>query len=128
MISTTATTTGRPTPTSIRAYSPIRPCTRPQRSDGACTPPTRPALRSSGSARAPGPASRPVIEVPSVAGRSTGARPPCYIIAVTLQRLDTAMRAVRTLGLLGTGVIGGGWAARALHYGIDVIAADVNPA
>ncbi len=38
------------------------------------------------------------------------------------------MRAVRTLGLLGTGVIGGGWAARALHYGIDVIAADVNPA
>src|SRR5258706_2328744 len=37
------------------------------------------------------------------------------------------MRSVRTLGLLGTGVIGGGWAARALHYGIDVIAADVNP-
>jgi carnitine 3-dehydrogenase len=31
------------------------------------------------------------------------------------------------LGLLGTGVIGGGWAARALHFGIDVIAADVNP-
>jgi carnitine 3-dehydrogenase len=29
---------------------------------------------------------------------------------------------------MGTGVIGGGWAARALHYGIDVIAADVNPA
>jgi carnitine 3-dehydrogenase len=37
------------------------------------------------------------------------------------------MRTVRTLGLLGTGVIGGGWAARALHYGIDVIAADVKP-
>src|SRR5215469_3970414 len=37
------------------------------------------------------------------------------------------MRQVRTLGLLGTGVIGGGWAARALHFGIDVIAADVNP-
>src|SRR5260221_5284044 len=37
------------------------------------------------------------------------------------------MRSVKTLGLLGTGVIGGGWAARALHYGIDVIAADVNP-
>ena len=37
------------------------------------------------------------------------------------------MRNVRTLGLLGTGVIGGGWAARALHYGIDVIAADVKP-
>jgi carnitine 3-dehydrogenase len=29
--------------------------------------------------------------------------------------------------LLGTGVIGGGWAARALHFGIDVVAADVKP-
>src|SRR3569833_4658317 len=37
------------------------------------------------------------------------------------------MRQVKTLGLLGTGVIGGGWAARALHYGINVIAADVKP-
>ena len=37
------------------------------------------------------------------------------------------MRKVRTLGLLGTGVIGGGWAARALHFGINVIAADVKP-
>lgn len=37
------------------------------------------------------------------------------------------MRTVKTLGLLGTGVIGGGWAARALHYGVDVIAADVKP-
>lgn len=37
------------------------------------------------------------------------------------------MRKVRTLGLLGTGVIGGGWAARALHFGVDVIAADVKP-
>jgi len=37
------------------------------------------------------------------------------------------MRQVRTLGLLGTGVIGGGWAARALHFGIDVVAADVQP-
>jgi carnitine 3-dehydrogenase len=36
------------------------------------------------------------------------------------------MRHVKTLGLLGTGVIGGGWAARALHFGIDVIAADVT--
>ncbi len=36
------------------------------------------------------------------------------------------MRQVRTLGLLGTGVIGGGWAARALHFGIDVVAADVK--
>ena len=37
------------------------------------------------------------------------------------------MRKVKTLGLLGTGVIGGGWAARALHFGIDVVAADTNP-
>ncbi|MDB6088445.1 MAG: putative hydroxylacyl-CoA dehydrogenase [Gammaproteobacteria bacterium] len=37
------------------------------------------------------------------------------------------MRQVKTLGLLGTGVIGGGWAARALHFGIDVLAADVRP-
>jgi carnitine 3-dehydrogenase len=37
------------------------------------------------------------------------------------------MRKVKTLGLLGTGVIGGGWAARAMHFGIDVIAADVKP-
>ena len=37
------------------------------------------------------------------------------------------MRTVKTLGLLGTGVIGGGWAARALHFGIDVLAADVKP-
>src|ERR1700687_829248 len=37
------------------------------------------------------------------------------------------MRTVKTLGLLGTGVIGGGLAARALHYGIDVVAADVKP-
>jgi carnitine 3-dehydrogenase len=37
------------------------------------------------------------------------------------------MRQVRTLGLLGTGVIGGGWAARALHFGIDVVAADTSP-
>src|ERR1700678_16049 len=37
------------------------------------------------------------------------------------------MRKVKTLGLLGTGVIGGGWAARAPHFGVDVIAADVKP-
>jgi carnitine 3-dehydrogenase len=37
------------------------------------------------------------------------------------------MRTVRTLGLLGTGVIGGGWAARALHFGVDVLAADTKP-
>ena len=37
------------------------------------------------------------------------------------------MRQVKTLGLLGTGVIGGGWAARAVHFGINVIAADVKP-
>lgn len=38
------------------------------------------------------------------------------------------MRPVKTFGLLGTGVIGGGWAARALHCGLDVVAADINPA
>ena len=37
------------------------------------------------------------------------------------------MREIRTLGLLGTGVIGGGWAARALHAGINVVASDINP-
>lgn len=37
------------------------------------------------------------------------------------------MRPIKTFGLLGTGVIGGGWAARALHCGFDVIAADINP-
>src|SRR3984957_14934473 len=37
------------------------------------------------------------------------------------------MRRGKTLGLLGTGGIGGGWAARALHFGIDVLAADVKP-
>jgi len=37
------------------------------------------------------------------------------------------MRQVKTLGLLGTGVIGGGWAARALHFGVDVVAADLKP-
>ena len=31
------------------------------------------------------------------------------------------------LGLLGTGVIGGGWAARALHLGVDVLAMDTRP-
>ncbi|HEV2267852.1 MAG TPA: 3-hydroxyacyl-CoA dehydrogenase NAD-binding domain-containing protein [Steroidobacteraceae bacterium] len=37
------------------------------------------------------------------------------------------MRQVKVLGLLGTGVIGGGWAARALHLGIDVLAMDTRP-
>ena len=37
------------------------------------------------------------------------------------------MKQIKTLGLLGTGVIGGGWAARALHAGIDVIASDIDP-
>ena len=36
------------------------------------------------------------------------------------------MRKIKRLGLLGTGVIGSGWAARALHAGIDVIATDIN--
>ena len=37
------------------------------------------------------------------------------------------MKKIKKLGLLGTGVIGGGWAARALHAGIDVIASDIDP-
>jgi carnitine 3-dehydrogenase len=37
------------------------------------------------------------------------------------------MKKIKTLGLLGTGVIGGGWAARALHAGINVIASDIDP-
>ena len=37
------------------------------------------------------------------------------------------MRTIKTLGLLGTGVIGGGWAARALHGGYDVLAYDIKP-
>ncbi len=41
--------------------------------------------------------------------------------------MTESTRGVRILGLLGTGVIGGGWAARALHFGIDVVAADVRP-
>ena len=34
---------------------------------------------------------------------------------------------VQTIGIAGTGLIGAGWAARALHRGIDVIAYDVSP-
>lgn len=37
------------------------------------------------------------------------------------------MREIKTFGLIGTGVIGGGWAARALHAGFDVIACDIDP-
>ena len=37
------------------------------------------------------------------------------------------MKKIKTFGLLGTGVIGGGWAARALHAGFDVIASDIDP-
>ena len=37
------------------------------------------------------------------------------------------MENIKTLGLLGTGVIGGGWAARALHGGYDVVAYDIKP-
>ena len=44
-----------------------------------------------------------------------------------LDWLPAIMRQIRRLGLLGTGVIGGGWAARALHFGIDVVAADLKP-
>jgi carnitine 3-dehydrogenase len=35
---------------------------------------------------------------------------------------------IQTIGIAGTGLIGAGWAARALHRGIDVIAYDVSPA
>jgi carnitine 3-dehydrogenase len=34
---------------------------------------------------------------------------------------------IKTIGIAGTGLIGAGWAARALHRGIDVIAYDVFP-
>ncbi|MCI0545620.1 MAG: 3-hydroxyacyl-CoA dehydrogenase NAD-binding domain-containing protein, partial [Actinobacteria bacterium] len=39
----------------------------------------------------------------------------------------TSLPPVRTLGLAGTGVIGSGWAVRALARGLDVIAADPAP-
>ena len=35
---------------------------------------------------------------------------------------------IKTIGIAGTGLIGAGWAARALFRGIDVIAFDVSPA
>tara|TARA_Y100000590_G_scaffold373393_1_gene437056 strand:+ start:4476 stop:5456 length:981 start_codon:yes stop_codon:yes gene_type:complete len=37
------------------------------------------------------------------------------------------MKKIKNFGLLGTGVIGSGWAARALHAGINVVAADIDP-
>ena len=37
------------------------------------------------------------------------------------------MNKIKNLGLLGTGVIGAGWAARALHTGINVVASDIDP-
>ena len=35
---------------------------------------------------------------------------------------------VKTIGIAGTGLIGAGWAARAMIRGINVIAYDVSPA
>ncbi len=35
---------------------------------------------------------------------------------------------IKTIGIAGTGLIGAGWAARAMHRGIDVVAYDVSPA
>jgi carnitine 3-dehydrogenase len=37
------------------------------------------------------------------------------------------MNAVRKVALVGTGVIGAGWAARLLHFGVDVVATDPAP-
>ena len=37
------------------------------------------------------------------------------------------MNKIKTIGLLGTGVIGAGWAARALHTGFNVVASDIDP-
>ena len=42
--------------------------------------------------------------------------------------MQETTREVRTLGLVGVGVIGAGWAARALHCGVDVVACDVDRA
>src|SRR6516162_8216556 len=85
----------------------------------------------------------PSLRLPWRGASGAHAPPLCYIITTTLKKAGAAaatqraashaesrniiMRQVRTLGLLGTGVIGGGWVARALHFGIDVVAADVKP-
>jgi carnitine 3-dehydrogenase len=37
------------------------------------------------------------------------------------------MREIKTVGIVGTGVIGSGWAARCLAHGLDVIATDPGP-
>ncbi len=37
------------------------------------------------------------------------------------------MQTIKTVGIVGTGVIGSGWAARCLAYGLDVIATDPGP-
>ncbi|PPR46815.1 MAG: L-carnitine dehydrogenase [Alphaproteobacteria bacterium MarineAlpha5_Bin9] len=36
------------------------------------------------------------------------------------------MKKIKTIGIIGTGLIGSGWAARAIHYGVNVIGFDKN--
>ena len=36
------------------------------------------------------------------------------------------MKKIKNLGIVGTGLIGSGWAARAIHHGINVIGFDKN--
>ncbi|HTO84706.1 MAG TPA: L-carnitine dehydrogenase [Methylomirabilota bacterium] len=40
---------------------------------------------------------------------------------------EAGSRPIKTVGIVGGGVIGGGWAARALAHGLDVVASDPAP-